>query len=67
LVKKPARGVNACVVDQDSDARIIAKPALHQGEIASVGEVSLQDIDRNSGFPAETIAKLLHSGAIARD
>jgi hypothetical protein len=57
--KAPGRG-GARVVDQKTDAMIIAEPNLHLGEVSRVGEIGSQDIDLAIGFPAKMARERFH-------
>jgi hypothetical protein len=56
----------ARVVYQNSDPVILAEPSLNLSEVARIGEIGSQDIDGNTGFPAETVRQRLHARAVAR-
>src|SRR5215469_12244498 len=45
---------------------IIAEPSLHLNEVPRTGEIRSQDIDFDTGFPAEPIRQRLHSHPISR-
>jgi hypothetical protein len=45
---------------------IVAESILHLREIASVGEIGLQNIDRDTVFAAKALREGLHANAIAR-
>jgi hypothetical protein len=42
---------SARVIDQDSDASILAQPSFHLSEFSRVCEVSLKNIDGYPGVP----------------
>ena len=58
--------IRAAIQYQNADPVIVAEPSLNLSEVARIGEVGSQDINSDTGFPAETVRQRLHASAVAR-